>query len=123
MVGSVVQLLHIPSGKYLTQLRNRALNDKLAMEIGLDDGRKGSWWVVRSADGLTADGKVFPCPPSRPLSMSGPDMASGFIKRLTYRDRIVFESVKFPGASICVEAEDQSEQVSGRFAGAYLYTS
>jgi hypothetical protein len=45
--GSIVQLRHKISGKFLTQTKNRAEQDVSAMEIALmDGGMEGSWWKV-----------------------------------------------------------------------------
>lgn len=49
--GSVVQLKHRHSAKFVTQSKNRAEHDHLAMEVTLvKDGTEGSWWRVMPAE-------------------------------------------------------------------------
>lgn len=43
----MVQLKHVHSGQFLTQTKNRASVDRLAMEVALiPDGSEASWWKV-----------------------------------------------------------------------------
>lgn len=56
--GSVVQLKHRLSGKFLTQTKNRAEHEASAMEVALmEGGMEGSWWKVLPADKLRSEGE------------------------------------------------------------------
>ncbi|EKX42769.1 hypothetical protein GUITHDRAFT_61678, partial [Guillardia theta CCMP2712] len=57
LYGSVIQLKHSKSNLFLTQVRNRAYLNRLAMEVCLNAGKKGSWWRIKSADGIKVDGE------------------------------------------------------------------
>ena len=71
--GSIVQLKHKSSYKFVTQTKNRAEHDHLAMEVKLVKyGGEGSWWRVLSGDRVRMEGE-----------------------RLQYGDRLVFVNVKY----------------------------
>ena len=67
--GSILQLRHKISGKFLTQTKNRAEQDVSAMEVALMDvGMEGSWWKVGPTHFLV---QSFFCPHSWRLSRGG----------------------------------------------------
>jgi hypothetical protein len=78
--GSVVQLKHKSSFKYVTQSKNRAEHDHLAMEVKLIlHGAEGSWWRVFPAERVRAEGE-----------------------RVQYGDRILFMNVKYSNSTLGV---------------------
>eukprot|EP00961_Rhodomonas_salina_P141893 1910310-Rhodomonas_salina.1 len=55
--GSVIQLHHVDSKKFLTQSKDRAWRNRLAMELSLEqDGNQGSWWKLVATDKGCAEG-------------------------------------------------------------------
>eukprot|EP00961_Rhodomonas_salina_P221300 2991881-Rhodomonas_salina.2 len=89
--GSVVQLKHRVSLKYLTQFKNRSEVDKLAMEASLIEyGSEGSWWQVLPAEKLRRIGE-----------------------QVRYSDKLILENVKYSNSYLFVhtaKAIGQSEQ-------------
>jgi hypothetical protein len=78
--GTVVQLKHKASYKYVTQSKNRAEHDHLAMEVKLINfGAEGSWWRVVPADKVRTEGE-----------------------RVQYGDRVEFLNVKYSNSMLGV---------------------
>jgi hypothetical protein len=78
--GTVVQLKHKSSFKYVTQSKNRAENDHLAMEVKLVKfGAEGSWWRVVPAEKVRTEGE-----------------------RVQYGDRVEFVNVKYTNSMLGV---------------------
>jgi hypothetical protein len=81
--GSVVQLWHKNSEKFLTQLKNRAVRNKLAMECLLSvNGSEGSWWQVLPAERIRSVGE-----------------------RVLNGDRVFFENFKFTKSHLAVSQQ------------------
>ena len=84
--GSVVQLWHKNSEKFLTQLKNRAVRNKLAMECLLSvNGSEGSWWQVLPAERIRSVGEQV---------LNG--------------DRVFFENFKFTKSHLAVSRQSCS---------------
>ena len=78
--GSVVQLKHALSQRFVTQSKNRAEHDPLGMDISLaKDGSDGSWWKIMPAEKVRTEGE-----------------------RVKLGDKIYFSHVKFQGSNLHV---------------------
>ena len=77
--GNVIQLRHSRTGKFVTFTKRRAAQNRLAMAVELvDDGDKGSWLRIQSAERARADGGA-----------------------VYYIDQIQLSSVKFTNIFLC----------------------
>ena len=57
--GNVIQLRHSRTGKFVTFTKRRAAQNRLAMAVELvDDGDKGSWLRIQSAEHARAEGSA-----------------------------------------------------------------
>jgi len=55
--GSIVQIQSVSGRQFLTQTKNRAELDSLAMEVSmLRNGNEGSWWKIIPAEKIRAYG-------------------------------------------------------------------
>ena len=78
--GTVIQLKHLRSGKFVSQSRTRAKMDAQAMALSLlQGGNKGSWLRIESADRNRADGE-----------------------HVVIGDQVHFSAAKFPGTYLTV---------------------
>jgi hypothetical protein len=77
--GNVIQLRHSRTGKFVTFTKRRAAQNRLAMAVELvDDGDKGSWLRIQSAERARTDGGA-----------------------VYYIDQIQLSSVKFTNIFLC----------------------
>lgn len=96
--GSVVQLRHRISGKFLTQTKNRAEHDASAMEVALmEGGAEGSWWKVLPADKLRSEGEW-----------------------VQYSDRLHFENMKHRNSYITISASHKKDGREARGSLAHV---
>jgi hypothetical protein len=82
--GTIIQLRHLRSGKFVGQSRKRAKVDAQSMALSLvGGGNKGSWLRIQSADRNRADGE-----------------------HVHIGDQVNFGAIKFPGTFVTVYEPD-----------------
>lgn len=78
--GAIVQFQHEASHKFVTQTKNRAEQDRLAMQVSLiNSGTEGSWWKVLPAEKVRTEGE-----------------------RVRYGDKVILENAKFGNSFLFV---------------------
>lgn len=90
-----MQLKHVHSDHFLTQSKNRAALDKLAMEVALvPDGNEGSWWKVLPAEKVRSMGD--------PLR----DGDKIMLQNVKFQDSFLYVSTAEP---VCTRGTDAAE--------------